>query len=156
MLLCDFTYARTDEGKYTATCVACGRVVTTRTTKATAACRLSPRKPQPQELIQAAGAAMKKPAIVGGPGTELKTLLKKWLGIEATPTCSCNRMAARMDALGPEWCESDAGMTEILGVMRAEHAKRRADGRTKLPWTDFGATQLVRLACRRARGKAAT
>jgi hypothetical protein len=86
-----------------------------------------------------------------GPGTELKTLLKDWLGIEATPTCSCNRMSARMDALGPDWCESDAGMAEILHVMREEHAKRRAAGQTILPWTDFGATQLVRLACRRGR-----
>jgi hypothetical protein len=78
-------------------------------------------------------------------------LLKDWLGIEATPTCSCNRMSARMDALGPDWCESDAGMAEILHVMREEHAKRRAAGQTILPWTDFGATQLVRLACRRGR-----
>ncbi len=90
------------------------------------------------------------------PGTELKALLKDWLGIEATPNCSCNSMAARMDALGPDWCESDAGMTEILGVMRTEHALRWADGRTKLPWTDLGAKQLVRLACRRSRAKPAT
>jgi hypothetical protein len=104
--------------------------------------------------MQAAGVSMPKHPIVGGPGTELKALLKDWLGIEATPTCSCNRMAGRMDALGPDWCESDAGMAEILGVMRDEHAKRWADGRTKLPWTGFGARQLVRLACRRARAKA--
>lgn len=85
------------------------------------------------------------------PGTELKRLLQDWLGIEPTHGCSCNSMAARMDALGPEWCESDDGMAEILGVMREEHAKRRAAGQTILPWSDFGATQLVRLACRRAR-----
>ena len=87
----------------------------------------------------------------GGPGTELKRLLSDWLGIEATSGCSCNSMAARMDALGPDWCESDAGTAEILGVMRDEHTKRWADGRTRLPWADFGARQLVRLACRRAR-----
>ena len=46
-------------------------------------------------------------------------------------------------------------MSEILDVMRAEHAKRWADGRTILPWTDAGARQLVLLACRRARAKAA-
>lgn len=85
------------------------------------------------------------------PGTELKRLLKDWLGIEATPTCPCNTMAARMDALGVAWCESDAGMAEILNVMREEHATRKARGETILPWSDFGATQLVRLACRRAR-----
>jgi hypothetical protein len=89
-----------------------------------------------------------------GPGTELKALLKDWLGIESSPTCSCNTMASRMNALGPDWCESEAGLAEILCTMRDEHAKRRADGRTRLPWTDFGATQLVRLACRRARAKA--
>ena len=88
-----------------------------------------------------------------GPGTRLKTLLRDWLGIEATPTCSCNAMARKMNDLGPDWCEGD-GMAEILGVMRDEHAKRWADGRTILPWTDAGARQLVLLACRRSRAKA--
>jgi len=94
------------------------------------------------------------PPLPDGPGTELKTMLKDWLGIEASPTCSCNAMARKMNERGPEWCESGEGMDEILGVMRAEHGKRWADGRTKLPWTDLGARQLVRLACRRARAKA--
>ena len=84
------------------------------------------------------------------PGRELKAILKDWLGIEATPTCSCNAMSLRMDSLGPDWCEGE-GMASILEVMRDEHAKRRADGRTILPWTDLGARQLVLLACRRAR-----
>ena len=87
------------------------------------------------------------------PGRELKAILKDWLGIEATPTCSCNAMARRMDEAGPDWCEGE-GMASILEVMRAEHAKRWADGRTILPWTDAGARQLVLLACRRARAKA--
>jgi hypothetical protein len=90
-----------------------------------------------------------------GCGTELKALLKDWLGIEASPTCSCSSMALRMDSLGPDWCKSDEGMAEILGVMRTEHARRWADGRTILPWTDAGARQLVLLACRRARAKTA-
>lgn len=84
----------------------------------------------------------------GGPGTELKAILRDWLGIVASPTCVCNAMARRMDALGPDWCEGD-GMPEILAVMRTEHAKRRP----RIPWTDLGAKQLVRLACRRARRK---
>lgn len=88
-----------------------------------------------------------------GPGTELKAILRDWLGITPTEGCACNSMAARMDALGPDWCDGE-GIAEILGVMREEHAKRWAAGQTKLPWTDFGATQLVRLACRRARAKA--
>jgi len=81
-------------------------------------------------------------------GTELKGLLKDWLGIESTPTCSCNAMARKMDERGPEWCKSDDGMSEILGVMRIEHAKRK----TILPWSDIAARQLVLLACRRAVG----
>ena len=89
-----------------------------------------------------------------GPGTELKALLKDWLGIEASPTCRCNGMAIKMNHLGPDWSESEEGMSEILGVMRDEHAKRWADGRTILPWTDAGARQLVLLACRRTRAKA--
>lgn len=87
-------------------------------------------------------------------GTELKALLKDWLGIESSPTCSCNAMARKMDTLGPEWCEGE-GMTQILDVMRAEHGKRWADGRTILPWTDAGARQLVLLACQRSRTQAA-
>jgi hypothetical protein len=106
-----------------------------------------PREPKP-------GLTLPQRPPQHGPGTELKALLKDWLGIESSPTCSCNKMAAKMNALGPDWCETDAGLAEILGVMRDEHGKRWADGRTKLPWTDFGATQLVRLACRRARAKA--
>jgi hypothetical protein len=87
-------------------------------------------------------------------GTELKAILKDWLGIEASPTCSCSSMARRMDALGPDWCESDQGMTQILDVMRAEHAKRWGEGLTVLPWADAGARQLVLLACRRSRAEA--
>ena len=86
-----------------------------------------------------------------GPGTQLKSLLRDWLGIEASPTCKCNGMALKMNHLGPDWCESDQGMAAILDVMRAEHAKRWSAGKTILPWTDMGARQLVMLACRRAR-----
>ena len=89
----------------------------------------------------------------GGPGTELKKLLAT-IGITAAPTCSCNARAKRMDANGIEWCEEH--LDEIVGWLREEHAKRRDAGETRLPWTDFGATQLVKLACRRARAKAAS
>ena len=84
------------------------------------------------------------------PGRELKAILKDWIGIESTPTCSCNAMAQTMDERGPDWCKSDEGMAEILGVMRTEHAKRN----TILPWSDIAARQLVLLACRRAKAKA--
>ena len=89
-----------------------------------------------------------------GPGTELHALLRDWLGIEPTPECRCRSMAKKMDARGPEWCEGD-GMAEILDVMRAEHTQRWSSGKTILPWTDAGARQLVLLACRRSRSKAA-
>ena len=89
-----------------------------------------------------------------GAGTQLKSLLRDWLGIEASPTCKCNGMALKMNHLGPDWCEGE-GMAEILDVMRAEHGKRREAGKTILPWTDAGARQLVLLACRRSRAKAA-
>lgn len=89
------------------------------------------------------------------PGTELHALLRDWLAIEPAPDCPCRSMAATMDRLGPDWCESLEGMARILNVMRAEHGRRRANGTTLLPWSDFGARQLVRLACRRARAKAA-
>lgn len=88
-------------------------------------------------------------------GTELHNLLRDWLGVEPTPDCPCRSMAAKMDKLGPGWVESDDGMAEVLGVMKTEHAKRQSDGSTILPWSDFAARQLVLLACRRARAKAA-
>jgi len=86
-----------------------------------------------------------------GPGSKLKSLLRDWLGIEASPTCRCNGMAIKMNQLGPEWCESDEGMAEILGVMRDEHAKRWGNGATMLPWADFAARKLVMLACKQSR-----
>ncbi len=107
------------------------------------------------QSVRAAGVLLPLRALCGAssckPGTQLKAILKDWLGIESSPTCSCNRMAETMDLHGPEWCESKDGMAEILQVMRTEHAKRLADGRTILPWTDTAARHLVLLACRRAR-----
>lgn len=84
-----------------------------------------------------------------GPGAELKALLKDWLGIESTPTCSCNAMANKMTRLGVEWSESADGLAEILAVMKREHGRRKSI----LPWSDTAASMLVRLACRRARAK---
>ena len=68
-----------------------------------------------------------------GPGTELKALLKDWLGIESSPTCSCNAMARKMNQLGAGWCESDAGLAEILGVLLDEVAALRARRRRLRP-----------------------
>ena len=147
-------------------CGSCGRTVRSRQ-RPTAACGNAAKQEAASlcKNLAAAGSTEAKLSIVApaesprvvvahGPGTELKALLKDWLGIEASPTCSCNRMARTMNERGPEWCESEKGMAEILGVMRAEHSKRWADGRTRLPWTDVGARALVLLACRRAEAKA--
>ena len=139
MKLCAFT---PDADGATATCLACGFTIPASTRlviecgvgKQHAAMREFPDNPPPPD----------------GPGAKLKALLRDWLGIEASPTCSCNTMARKMNDLGPDWCEGE-GMSEILGVMRDEHAKRWADGSTVLPWTDFAARRLVLLACRQAR-----
>jgi len=81
-----------------------------------------------------------------GPGTELKKLLKTWLRIEASPTCSCNARAKLMDigeAREPGWC--GAHLDEIVGWLREEAAKR------KLPFLDVAGRVLVRRAISNAR-----
>ena len=87
-----------------------------------------------------------------GPGTELRAILRDWFGVVSSESCSCNSTAKRMNAMGADWCEG-AGLPVILSAMRGEHEKRRKSGKTILPWTDMGATMLVRLACRMARRK---
>lgn len=88
-------------------------------------------------------------APTNGPGTELKKLLAK-IGITATPTCSCNARARRMDeeeSREPGWCE--AHLDEIVGWLR-EEAKKRG-----LPFLDIAGRVLVRRAIRNARREAA-
>lgn len=81
----------------------------------------------------------------GGPGTELKKLLKKWFGIKATPNCPCNAHAAQMDEWGPDECEKPERLAEIVGWLDGQ-AKAR-----NLPFVRFAAEQMVKLAIRRAR-----
>lgn len=95
------------------------------------------------------GAPVGQPPQADGPGTELKALLKDWFGIVANFGCSCNAMAKKMNANGPEWCQG-AGMPEILKAMRTEHSKRLAKRETILPWSEIGAKWLIRKACQRA------
>lgn len=155
MILCDFTYVLSDTGskKYIATCKVCGRVVTTKTTKAIASCRIVPKsqKPKPDELLQAGGVILSKAPITNGPGTELKKILKKWFGIEASAGCSCNSMAIKMDALGPDWCESESGLLEIINTMKNEYIKRQTNNWVKLPWSDLLAKKMIHIACKKAR-----
>ena len=80
-----------------------------------------------------------------GPGTELKKLLKK-IGIVASPNCSCNARARRMDeeeVREPGWC--DAHLEEIVGWLREEATKR------KLPFIDIAGRILVRRAIANAK-----
>jgi hypothetical protein len=80
-----------------------------------------------------------------GPGTELKKLLKK-VGITATPNCSCNARARKMDeeeAKEPGWCT--AHLDEIVGWLREEATKR------KLPFVDMAGRVIVRRAISNAR-----
>lgn len=85
----------------------------------------------------------------GGPGTELKALLK-FIGFTATPNCSCNARARAMDEneyREPGWCE--ANMDTILGWL-----KEQADARG-LPFFRAGAKILVKRAIANAKRKKA-
>lgn len=77
-----------------------------------------------------------------GPGTELKKLLRS-VGIVASPGCSCNARAQRMDERGCDWCEQN--LDEIVGWLREEATKRR------LPFIDAAGRVLVRRAIANAR-----
>lgn len=80
-----------------------------------------------------------------GAGSELKALLSS-MGIHASSTCSCNKMASKMDEWGPD--ESLNHIEEIVDVMQAT-AKKRG-----LPFFRLAGKTLVRIACHRARKKA--
>jgi hypothetical protein len=92
---------------------------------------LKPRPPRPA------------PPPPSGPGTELKALLAT-IGIVASPTCSCNKMAKKMDEWGQE---SLNHIEEIVDVME-ETAKKR-----KLPFLRTAGRTLVRIACWKAKRK---
>lgn len=80
----------------------------------------------------------------GGPGTELKKLLKM-IGITASPTCSCNSRATKMDEMGIQWCKDNE--SKIVDWL-AEEAKKR-----KLPFIRVLGKKIVRMAIRAAEKK---
>lgn len=84
--------------------------------------------------------------VIGGPGTELSALLKRF-GIEPTPTCQCRAKAAQMDAWGADECEKPERIDEVVAVMRTEAAARG------LPFLDAAGRMLVRRAVANARRK---
>jgi hypothetical protein len=117
-----------------AKCTCCG-VIYDRV-KDVVACRCQCESPPPQP---------QPPATTHGPGTELKKLLKR-VGITASPTCSCNARARKMDeeeAREPGWCE--AHVDEIVGWLREEATKRG------LPFVDMAGSVLVKRAISNAR-----
>ena len=79
----------------------------------------------------------------GGPGTELKKLFSRWLGVKATPNCSCNAHALEMDGWGPDACEQN--MSTILGWLQ-EQAKGRG-----IPFFRYPVERVVLLAISRVR-----
>lgn len=99
-------------------CVSCGRVASCKSVRRNC-------KPQFRGVTVNDGpppVAAQPPSVVhGGPGTELKKLLS-FIGIEAGEGCSCNSMAAKMDAAGADG--SEAMIDEILSAMRGEARKR--------------------------------
>ena len=58
---------------------------------------------------------------LGGPGSELKKLLKL-IGITATPNCKCNQRAKHMDKMGCEWCKEN--IESICDWMQEEATAR--------------------------------
>lgn len=84
----------------------------------------------------------KRYALSTGPGTMLKSMLES-LGIRASKTCKCNKMARKMDEWGPE--EALKHIEEIVDVME-ETAKKRG-----LPFVRTAGRAMVRLACWRSK-----
>lgn len=76
-----------------------------------------------------------------GPGTELKKMLAK-IGIEASPTCTCNAKAQIMNFHGPRWCRDN--LDTVVGWLRDEAHKRG------LPFMDAAGRILIKTAIRRA------
>lgn len=109
-----------------------------------------PRHPKPDRLVPGMVRDTPPPPAPpsSGPGTELKGMLRRWLGIVATPSCPCNAHARQMDAWGPDECERR--LNEIVGWLEEEASRRR------LPFVRAIAKKVVRMAVGRARKAAAT
>ncbi len=80
----------------------------------------------------------------GGAGTELKNLIAKF-GLKPGLNCKCGQHIREMDQAGPDWCEQN--IDTINGWLREEAE------RAHLPFTQIGATLLIRRAISNARKK---
>ena len=92
-----------------------------------------------------------------GPGHFLKQNLKKYLGIESTPNCSCNKRALMMDIQGPKWCRENIPM--IVGWLKEEYERRKSSQEktdklgmvaSMLPFSETAATILVKTSIRQS------
>ncbi len=73
----------------------------------------------------------------GRAGTELKNLIARF-GLKPGINCKCGQHIREMDTKGVEWCtENIATITEWL---------REEAGRASLPFTEIGATLLIKRA----------
>ncbi len=125
-----------DGDGYACVCPGCGLKLTSRVQHVFHSCG-------PSDVTMSAVAA-KEPS---GPGTELKSLLRRYLGIVAKPGCKCNQRAKVMDARGCQWCLDH--MDQIVSWLKEEHTKQKV----LLPFVPLAAKQLVKLAVRSARKK---
>ena len=92
-----------------------------------------------------------------GPGHFLKQNLKKYLGIESTPNCSCNKRALMMDIQGPEWCKQN--IPTIVNWLKEEYDRRRSSSdkteklglvASLLPFSEKAATILVKTSIKQS------
>ncbi len=90
------------------------------------------------------------------------TRILGWFGIKYEPGCPCPNHARQMDAWGPDGCEEN--LETIIGWLREEAEKRTvkktiatpggaATVEVPMPFSEFAARRLVKLAIRRARKK---
>jgi hypothetical protein len=133
MSLCRFEYVNRDGG-YLATCAECGRKTQSKSREVYAACKASADYAETHARITGA---------IPGPGTFLKNTLRRWLKIEPSGNCPCEKHAMVMDAWGPDECEKR--IDEIVGWLREEAVRRG------LPFLDAAGRMLVRRAIKNAK-----
>ena len=149
MKYCDFVSSENDM-----VCRCCERRVRSRVLPIWAACPSPCKRNRNRDETQIRDKFVKEAKSLSAgarPGAKLKSLLKSWLGVSASPNCSCNARARAMDdneAREPGWCEKN--IDEIVGWLEEEARKRR------LPFVRYAAKLLVRRAIRLAYKEAKT
>ncbi len=96
---CTIEIVRPRDGRYVVRCVKCGKV---RTVK------------EPARAKMQCGIG---PAIIGGPGTELRRLFRE-IGVKDKAGCNCKELAGQMDAWGV--CGCRARLPEIVAELKAK------------------------------------